>query len=70
MGNDGKCKAIGLGTIKVRIFDEVVKIFLMSDIFQILRKKLISLGTLNSLGYVYSNKDGVMKVRYYSDNEG
>jgi hypothetical protein len=40
MGNDAMCKVIGLGTIKVKMFDEVVRIFIMSDIFQILRKKI------------------------------
>jgi hypothetical protein len=62
MGNDARCKAIGLGTIKVRMFDEIVKILTNVRYVPDLKKNLISLGTLDSLGYGYSAKDGVIKI--------
>ena len=62
MGNDARCKAIGLRTIKVRIFDEIVKILTNVRYVPDLKKNLISLGTLDSLGYSYLAKNGVMKI--------
>jgi hypothetical protein len=62
MGNDARCKAIGLGTIKVRMFDGIVRILTNVRYVPNLKKNLISLGTLDSLGYGYSAKDGVMKI--------
>ena len=62
MGNDARCKAIGLGTIKVRMFDGIVKILTNVRYVPDLKKNLISLGTLDSLGYGYSAKNGVMKI--------
>ena len=62
IGNDVRCKAIGSGIIKIKMFDVVVRT--LSDITQIhdLKKNLISLVTLDSLGYHFSRKNGVMKV--------
>jgi hypothetical protein len=62
MGNDTRRKAIGLGTIKVKMFDEIVKILTNVKYVPNLKKNLISLGTLDSLGYGYSAKNGVMKI--------
>ena len=62
MGNDARCKAIGLGTIRVRMFDGIVRILTNVRYVLDLKKNLISLGTLDSLGYGYSAKDGVMKI--------
>jgi hypothetical protein len=62
MGNDARCKAIGIGTIKVRMFDGVVRVLTNVRYVPDLKKNLISLGTLDSLGYSYSAKDGVMKI--------
>jgi hypothetical protein len=62
MGNDARCKAIGLGTIKVRMFDGIFRILTNVRYVPNLKKNLISLGTLDSLGYGYSVKDRVMKI--------
>ena len=43
MDNDSSSKIIGIDTIKVRIFDGVVR-------------------TLDNLGYVFSIKNGIMKI--------
>jgi hypothetical protein len=55
MGND-RCKAIGIDTIKVRMFDGVVKILTNVRYVPDLKKNMISLSTLDSLGYSYSTK--------------
>ena len=60
MGNDARCKDIGLGTIKVRIFDGIVRI--LTNVRYVPGLKMISLGTLYSLGCGYSAKNGVMKI--------
>jgi hypothetical protein len=62
MGNDARCKAIGLGTIKVRMFDDIDRILTNVRYVPDLKKNLISLGTLDSLGYGYLAKNGVMKI--------
>ena len=33
MGNDAACKAIGIGTIKIKMFDGVVRFGVMSNMF-------------------------------------
>jgi hypothetical protein len=62
VGNDARCKAIGLGTIKVKMFDGIVRILTNVRYVPNLKKNLISLGTLDSLGNGYSAKNGVMKI--------
>ena len=55
MGNDATYSIIGIGTVKIKMFDEVVRVF--GDVKHIpnLRKNLISLGVLDDLGYSYSS---------------
>jgi hypothetical protein len=62
MGNDATCSVIEIGTVKIKMFDGVVRVF--EDVKHILdlRKTLISLGVLDDLGYSYSSKGGVMKI--------
>ena len=62
MGNDASCKVIGIGNIRIKMFDGVVKT--LCDVRHIpdLRKNLISLGALDSNGFCYKFESGVMKV--------
>ena len=62
MGNDATCSIIGIGTMKIKIFDGVVRV--LSNVRHVpdLRKNLISLGVLDDLGYSYSSKGGIMKI--------
>jgi hypothetical protein len=62
VGNDARCKAIGIGTIKVRTFDGVVRTLTNVRYVPDLKKNLISLGRLDSLGYGFLTKDRVMKI--------
>ena len=51
MGNDATCPVIRIGTVKIKIFDGVVRV--LSNVRHVpdLRKNLISLGVLDDLGY-------------------
>ena len=53
MGNDAICPVIGIGTVKIKMFDGVVRV--LSNVRHVLdlRKNLISLGVLDDLGYSY-----------------
>ncbi|KAK2984965.1 hypothetical protein RJ640_003699 [Escallonia rubra] len=61
-GNDAVCKVMGIGTIKIKMFDGIVRT--LGDVRYIpdLKKNLISLGTLDSIDCRISIKGGVMKV--------
>ncbi|KAG8503399.1 hypothetical protein CXB51_001318 [Gossypium anomalum] len=54
MGNNASCKIAGVGTIKVKMFDGVVRT--LSDVRHVpeLKRNLISLSTLDSKGYRYT----------------
>ncbi|KAG8475009.1 hypothetical protein CXB51_031823 [Gossypium anomalum] len=62
MGNNASCKIAGVGTIKVKMFDGVVRT--LSDVQHVpeLKRNLISLSTLNSKGYRYTSESGVLKI--------
>ncbi len=62
MGNDASCKVVGIGNIKIRMFDGVVRT--LCDVRHIpdLKKNLISLGALDSNGFSFKSEGGAMKV--------
>ena len=62
MGNDAICPVIGICTVKIKMFDGVVRV--LSNVRHILdlRKNLISLGVLEDLGYSYTSKGEIMKI--------
>ncbi|KAG8485819.1 hypothetical protein CXB51_019218 [Gossypium anomalum] len=62
MGNNASCKIAGVGTIKVKMFDGVVRT--LSDVRHVseLKRNLISFSTLDSKGYRYTAKNGVLKI--------
>jgi hypothetical protein len=62
MGNDISCKVVGIGSIRIKMFDGTVKI--LTDVRHVpeLRKNLISLGVLDTGGYKSIVQGGVMKV--------
>ena len=61
MGNDVSCKVVGIGNIRIKMFDGVVRT--LCDVRHVpdLRKNLISLGTLNYNEFSYKSTSGVMK---------
>ena len=62
MGNDATCLVIGIGSMKIKMFDGVVRVLSIVRNVPDLRKNLISLGVLDDLGYSYSSKGGIMKI--------
>ncbi|KAG8474900.1 hypothetical protein CXB51_031553 [Gossypium anomalum] len=62
MGNNASCKITGVGTIKVKMSDGVVRT--LSDVRHVpkLKRNLILLSTLDSKGYRYTAKSGVLKI--------
>nr|CAD1844275.1 unnamed protein product [Ananas comosus var. bracteatus] len=62
MENHSKCTVIRIGTVRVRIFDGVVRTISEVQHVPDMRKNLISLGTLDTKGFKYSSADGLMKV--------
>jgi hypothetical protein len=62
MGNGAHCKITGIGSIRIRMFDGVVRT--LCDVRHVpeVEKNLISLGTLDSNGFSYKSEGGVMKV--------
>ncbi|KAG8480196.1 hypothetical protein CXB51_024912 [Gossypium anomalum] len=62
MGNNTSCKIAGVGTIKVKMFDGVVRT--LSDVRYVpeLKRNLISLSTLDLKGYRYTAESGVLKI--------
>jgi hypothetical protein len=62
MGNNISSKVVGIGSIRIKMFDGTVKI--LTDVRHVpdLRKNLISLGVLDRGGYKTIVQGGVMKV--------
>ena len=62
MGNDVACKTVGIGSIRIRMFDGIVRT--LTDVRHVpdLRKNLISLGVLDSSGHKGSVQGGVLKI--------
>ena len=62
MGNNATCTVIGIGTVKIKMFDGVVTV--LSNVRHVpnLRRNLISLGVLDDLGFSYSSNGGIMKI--------
>jgi hypothetical protein len=56
MENDVACKIVSIGTIKIRMHDGIVRTLTNVRHIPDLKKNLISLGTLDSLGYKYSGE--------------
>ena len=62
MGNNAQCKVTGIGTVKIKTHDGVVRT--LSNVRHVpdLKRNLISLGTLESKGCKHSAEGGVLKV--------
>ena len=59
MGNDASCKVTGIGNIRIKMFDGIVRTLCDVRHVPYLRKNLISLGTLNCKGFSYKSTSGV-----------
>ena len=55
MGNDASCKVVGIGNIRIKMFDGVVRMLFDVSHVPNLRKNLISLGILDCNGFSYKS---------------
>ena len=62
MSNDAACKVVGIATINIKMFDNVVRTLGEVQHVPEVKKNLISLRTLDSNGYCYKSENGLMKV--------
>jgi hypothetical protein len=62
MGNDVSCKTVGIGSIKIKMFDGIVRTLMEVRHVPKLKNNLISLGFLDSRGYKCTCQGGVLKV--------
>jgi len=62
MANNAQCNVTGIGTVKIKTHDGVVRT--LSNVRHVpdLKRNLILLGTLESKGCKYSAEGGVLKV--------
>ena len=63
MENDVTCNIAGFQVVRIRMHDETVKILKNVQLISDLKKNLLSLGTLDSLGYEYSCEGEVIRVK-------
>ena len=62
MENDISCKIIGIESIKIKMFDGIVRMLTYVKNVPELKKNLISLGFLDSSGFKYTGQGGALKV--------
>ena len=62
MNDDNLCNIEGIGTIRVKMFDGIVRELKEVRYVPQLKKNLISIGTLEALGFVVSIRDDVFKM--------
>ncbi|GJT43737.1 retrovirus-related pol polyprotein from transposon TNT 1-94 [Tanacetum coccineum] len=62
MGNDSPCKVFGIGTIRIKMHDGVVRTLIDVRLVPDLKKNLISLGVLDSKDFKYTSENGVLRV--------
>ena len=62
MGNNESCKIQGIGQVSSRLKDGTVKLLRNVRHVPMLKRNLISLGMLDSMGCEYKGKGGVLNV--------
>nr|XP_016457574.1 PREDICTED: uncharacterized mitochondrial protein AtMg00300-like [Nicotiana tabacum] len=62
MGNNATCAIVGIGSVRVRCHDGVVRTITQVRHVPDLKKNLISLSTLDEQGYRYMSEAGTIKV--------
>ena len=62
MGNNMSCQTVGMGDIRIKMYDNTVRTLTSVRHVPDLKKNLISLGVLDSDGYKFTGQDGVLKV--------
>jgi len=62
MGNNASCQTIGIGNVKIKMYDDTVKTLYDVKHVPELKKNLISLGVLDSNENKFTDQNGVLKV--------
>ena len=62
MSDDRPCNMDGIGTVQIRMFDEMVRKLKKVRYVPQVRKNLITVGALEVLGHTISVRDGVLKI--------
>jgi hypothetical protein len=62
MGNEFSCKIVGVGSIRIKMYDGYVRTLIDVNHVPELTNNLISLGVLYSVVYRCTNQGGVIKV--------
>ena len=63
MGNDVSCKTIGIGTVKIKMHDGIIRTLTEVRHVPELKKNLISIGIMDGKGFKCSTENGVMKIQ-------
>ncbi|KAH9733955.1 Integrase catalytic domain-containing protein [Citrus sinensis] len=64
MGNDQPCRTVGIGTIRLKMFDGMVRELKKVRFVLALKKNLISVGALEAKGYKVTIEDGIIKFTH------
>ncbi|KAH9741420.1 hypothetical protein KPL70_002625 [Citrus sinensis] len=64
MGNDQPCRTMGIGTIRLKMFYEMIRELKEVRYIPTLKKNLISVGALEAKGYKVTIENGTMKFTY------
>ena len=62
MGDDHPCNVKGMGTVRISVFDGIVRELKEVRYVPQLKRNLISVGALEALRLVISIRDGVLKI--------
>ena len=62
MGDDHPCKVKGIGTVRIKMFDGIVRELKKVRYVPQVKKNLISVGTLKALSHGISIRDDVLKM--------
>jgi len=62
LGNNVSCKVFGIGSVKIKMHDGIIRT--LTNVWHVpdLKRNLISLPALDSFGYSFSGQSGVLKV--------
>ena len=62
MGNDHPCQIVGIGSVKIQMFDGNIRMLTNVRHIPDMKRNLISLGMMDSKGYRWVVNDGVLQV--------
>ena len=63
MGNNESCKTMGIGSIKIKMHDNVIRTLTNVKHVPGLKRNLISVGDLDSKGFKCKVEGGVMQIK-------